>query len=136
MRLHSHLLMTCLESFVRLADINQWSLDVITRIHVHERDRKTHRHQDTKRDNKKDRQTNKSICICLTLSRSFRSMLNQVQHAPEVKSCSMCEKVSMMKSKHSMRTLDHVRHHHRDHHLQQHAVCLSPKKISALRVLF
>ena len=39
-------------------------------------DRKTHRHQDTKRQ--QERQTNKSIAICLTLSRSFRSMLNQV----------------------------------------------------------
>ena len=59
MRLHSRLLMTCLESFVRFAEINQWPLDVIARIHVHVRDRKTHRHQDTKRDNKTDRQTDR-----------------------------------------------------------------------------
>ena len=78
MRLPSRLLMTCLESFARLAEINQWPLDFITRSHVHVSDRKTHRHQDTKRDNKKDRQTSKSIGICPTLSRSFRSMLNQV----------------------------------------------------------
>ena len=32
----------------------------------------------TKRDNKKDCQTNNSIGICLLLTRSFRSMLNQV----------------------------------------------------------
>ena len=31
----SHLLMTCLESFVGLAEICQWPLDVITRFHVH-----------------------------------------------------------------------------------------------------
>ena len=72
--------MTCLESFVRPAEVNQWPLDVITRIHIHVRDRNTHRHEDTK----KDRQTNKSIGVCLTLSRSFRSMLNQVPHALEV----------------------------------------------------
>ena len=30
--------MTCLESFVRFAEINQWPLDFITRIHVHVRD--------------------------------------------------------------------------------------------------
>ena len=47
-------LMTCLPLFVRCAEINQWPLDFITRIHVHMRDRKTHRHEDTKRDNKKD----------------------------------------------------------------------------------
>ena len=69
---------------MRLAEINQWPLDFITRMHVHVRDKNTHRHQDTKRDNKKDRQTNKSIGICLTFSRSFRSMLNQVPHALEV----------------------------------------------------
>ena len=38
MRLHSHLRMTCLESFVRFADINQWPLDFINRIHVYVRD--------------------------------------------------------------------------------------------------
>ena len=30
--------MTCLESFVRFAEINQWPLGFITRIHVHVRD--------------------------------------------------------------------------------------------------
>ena len=127
MRLPSRLLLTCLDLFVRCAEINQWSLEFVTRIHVHRRDRKTHRHEDTKRDNKKDWQTNKSLRIC--------SMLNQVQHAPDVTSYSMCETNSIT-NKHSMRTLDHVRHHHSDQHLQQHAVCSSPKKKNALRVFF
>ena len=48
------------------------------------------RHHDTKRDNKKDRQTNTSIGICLTLSRSFRSMLNQVSHALELLKRAFC----------------------------------------------
>ena len=61
--------------------------------------------------------------------------LTGIQHAPEVKGYSMREKMSIT-SKHSMCTLDHVRHHHRDQHLQHHAVCLSPKRINALRVCF
>ena len=49
MRVPSRLLMTCLDLFVRCAEINQWPLDVIIRIHVHMRDRKAHRHENTKR---------------------------------------------------------------------------------------
>ena len=41
-------------------------------------ERKPHRHQVTKRNNTKDRQTNRRIDLCLSLSRSFRSMLGQV----------------------------------------------------------
>ena len=42
------------ETIVRCGEINQWPLDFIIWIHVHMRDRKTHRHEDTKRDNEKD----------------------------------------------------------------------------------
>ena len=59
-----HLLMTCLEYFVRFAEINQWPLDFITRIHVHVRDlllrgrdkTETDRHRQTIRDSQTDRQ--------------------------------------------------------------------------------
>ena len=102
MRLPSRLLMTCLESVVSFAEINQWPLDVITRIHVDVRDRKTHIHEDTKRENKKDWQTNKSIGMCLTLSRSFRSMLITRPWAlkPSILSAQKGGKVRLPCSKH------------------------------------
>ena len=72
MRLHSHLLMTCLESFVRFAEINQRPLDCITRILVHVRDlrlsgrdkdrdrqRQTDRHSETDRQTDRQRETEK-----------------------------------------------------------------------------
>ena len=111
---------------------NQRQIDRQTDRHTHRQtererqrksDRNTHRHQDTKRDNKKDRQTNRRIALCLSLSRSFRFMLGQVSHALEVKSYSMHKQVRMT-SKHSMRTLNHVRHCHKHLHHQQHAVYL------------
>ena len=68
MRLPLRLLMTCVESFVRFAKINQWPLDFIIRIHVHvrdlllrdrDKDRDRQRHTDRQTDNQRqiDRQT-------------------------------------------------------------------------------
>ena len=58
--------MTCLESFVRFAEINQWPLDFITRIHVHvcerppfERQRQRQRQTETDRQSETDRQTDR-----------------------------------------------------------------------------
>ena len=45
MRLASWLLMTCLDLFVRCAEINQRTLDLINRIHVHMIDRKPDKHE-------------------------------------------------------------------------------------------
>ena len=57
-----HCIMTCLESFVGLAEINQWPLDFFTRIHVHVRDlllrdRQRQRQTETDRQSETDRQT-------------------------------------------------------------------------------
>ena len=56
--------MTCLEFFVRFAEISQWSLDFITRIHEHVkdlllRDREKDRYRQRQTDNQRqiDRQT-------------------------------------------------------------------------------
>ena len=58
--------MKCLEPFVSFAEINQWSLDFITRIHVHVRDlllggRDKDRDRQTQTDNQRqiDRQTDR-----------------------------------------------------------------------------
>ena len=64
MRLPSHLRMTCLESFVRFAEMNQWPLDFITQIHVHvrdlllrDRDKDRDRQRQTDNQRQIDRQT-------------------------------------------------------------------------------
>ena len=56
--LPSRLLMTCLDLCVKFAEINQCPLDVITRIHVHERqeDTQTSRYKERQQERQTDKQ--------------------------------------------------------------------------------